>query len=141
MGMLPRRLMDTLRRRSVSLPRPDESYRLSTYPDPYPAGYYQLLTSDELRRGELRYVEALGERLVVFRDAQGRPRVLDAHCPHQGANLAGGRLRDGCVECPFHAWRFEGSGDKGGCKRRHSYGNDRGISNNSKTARHRAPTR
>jgi phenylpropionate dioxygenase-like ring-hydroxylating dioxygenase large terminal subunit len=38
-------------------------------------------------------------------------RVFDAHCPHQGAHLGhGGRLRDGCVGCPFHDFYFDADG-------------------------------
>jgi phenylpropionate dioxygenase-like ring-hydroxylating dioxygenase large terminal subunit len=51
-----------------------------------------------------------GRRLVVFRDRGGAARVLDAVCPHRGANLAEGRIVDGCVVCPYHGWRFDGAG-------------------------------
>lgn len=32
--------------------------------------------------------------------------AIDDFCPHQGASLAGGWVHDGCVACPWHAWRF-----------------------------------
>jgi phenylpropionate dioxygenase-like ring-hydroxylating dioxygenase large terminal subunit len=51
-----------------------------------------------------------GRALVVFRDAQGDARVLDAVCPHRGANLAHGRVVGGTLECPYHGWRFDGTG-------------------------------
>ncbi|MFD0854665.1 Rieske 2Fe-2S domain-containing protein, partial [Actinomadura adrarensis] len=36
-------------------------------------------------------------------------RVVDANCPHLGANLAhGGKVHGDLLECPFHAWRFDG---------------------------------
>lgn len=35
--------------------------------------------------------------------------VLDAYCPHLGANIAiGGFVRGDCIECPFHQWQFSG---------------------------------
>ena len=35
-------------------------------------------------------------------------RAVDALCPHLGANLSEGRVtKDGCIECPFHAWKFD----------------------------------
>lgn len=55
-------------------------------------------------------VEFLGERVVVFRDSTGAARVADAYCPHLGADLSGGRVCEGRLECPFHRWRFEGDG-------------------------------
>ncbi|NWU08083.1 DAF36 desaturase, partial [Cephalopterus ornatus] len=54
-----------------------------------------------------------GEHLAVFRSQDGQAHVLDAHCPHLGANLAaGGRVRGGCIECPFHGWQFRGEDGK-----------------------------
>ncbi|XP_027752760.1 LOW QUALITY PROTEIN: cholesterol 7-desaturase-like [Empidonax traillii] len=54
-----------------------------------------------------------GEHLAVFRSQDGQAQVLDAHCPHLGANLAaGGRVRGGCIECPFHGWQFRGEDGK-----------------------------
>ena len=50
----------------------------------------------------------------MFRDTNGHVHALDAFCPHLGANLAvGGKVRGSCLECPFHAWRF--NGDDGKC--------------------------
>lgn len=38
--------------------------------------------------------------------------MLDAYCPHLGANMGeGGRVVDDCLECPFHNWRFRGDGE------------------------------
>lgn len=52
--------------------------------------------------------------MVVFRDQEGKASVLDAYCPHLGANLAvGGRVVGNCIECPFHGWQFRG--DDGKC--------------------------
>ncbi len=51
-----------------------------------------------------------GRTLVLFRDGAGGAAALDARCPHRGANLAQGTIRDGCVVCPYHGWRFDGAG-------------------------------
>lgn len=50
-----------------------------------------------------------GEKLVLFRGAQGPAALLD-RCPHRGVALSLGRVREGCIECPFHGWRFDGGG-------------------------------
>lgn len=55
-------------------------------------------------------VTLAGERLVFFRDAKGEPKALLDQCPHRGVALSLGTVRDGCIECPFHAWRFDGAG-------------------------------
>jgi phenylpropionate dioxygenase-like ring-hydroxylating dioxygenase large terminal subunit len=50
-----------------------------------------------------------GISLVLFR-SQGKIHVLADRCPHRGAPLSKGSVRDGCLVCPYHGWRFEGSG-------------------------------
>lgn len=58
-------------------------------------------------------VPVSGVQLAVFRGEDGQAHVLDAYCPHLGANLAvGGRVLGGCLECPFHSWIFQGSDGK-----------------------------
>ena len=49
----------------------------------------------------------------MFRGEDGKAYVLDAYCPHLGANLAvGGQVVGNCIECPFHGWRFNGNDGK-----------------------------
>lgn len=52
----------------------------------------------------------LGENFAVFRTRKGEIHILNAYCPHLGANLGvGGIVRGDCIECPFHQWTFRGS--------------------------------
>lgn len=40
-------------------------------------------------------------------------RVVDAFCPHLGANLAiDGKVEKDCITCPFHGWSFQGESGK-----------------------------
>lgn len=89
-----------------------ETERARSYPDAYPNGWYKIADSDDLKKGQVRHVRCLGREFVVFRgERSGRAFVLDAHCPHMGANLAvGGRVIGDCLECPFHKWVFDGNG-------------------------------
>lgn len=88
------------------------------YPAPYPNSWYKLLDSSELKVGEVRHIEAFGQDLAVFRtrgDAQGKGRgqvsIIDAICPHLGANMAlGGKVVGNCLQCPFHGWQFNTEG-------------------------------
>jgi nitrite reductase (NADH) small subunit len=43
--------------------------------------------------------------IAVFH-MEDRYYAIDDFCPHQGASLAGGWVHEGCVACPWHAWRF-----------------------------------
>jgi len=86
-----------------------ETRRAATYPEGYPRGWYALATSKSLREKPVA-AEALGRRFALFRDAGGKPRALDAYCPHMGADLSDGTVKDGCLRCPFHDWAFEPGG-------------------------------
>lgn len=84
----------------------------SRYPFPAaPDGWYAVAASEELAPGDVRAAHYLGRDLVVFRGEDAAARVFDAHCPHLGAHLGvGGRVCGDGIACPFHGWRFDGSG-------------------------------
>ncbi|XP_067008543.1 cholesterol 7-desaturase nvd [Anabrus simplex] len=87
--------------------------KLGNLPPVYPNGWFMLLEADLLAPGQVRHVAALGENFAVFRTQEGEVHVLDAYCPHLGANMGvGGAVRGDCLECPFHGWRFRGSDGK-----------------------------
>jgi phenylpropionate dioxygenase-like ring-hydroxylating dioxygenase large terminal subunit len=71
--------------------------------------WYAVLESDALKRKPIG-IKRMGHELVLWRDAGGAPRLLPAACPHRGASLAGGRIVDGELECPWHGFRFAGDG-------------------------------
>jgi nitrite reductase/ring-hydroxylating ferredoxin subunit len=85
---------------------------MSRFPFPrYPDGWFQVAYSDELAPGAVMPLSYFGRELVLFRTEAGVAHVLDAHCAHMGAHLGhGGKVVNGCVECPFHAWRWSGDG-------------------------------
>ena len=55
-------------------------------------------------------LQLLGERLVVFRDSEGRVGVLEENCPHRGASLYFGRNEEGGLRCVYHGWKFDVGG-------------------------------
>lgn len=78
---------------------------------PYPTGWFQAAYSDELPVGQARPLRYFGRDLVLFRTAAGLARALDAHCPHLGAHLGhGGCVEGELIRCPFHGWKFSGTG-------------------------------
>ncbi len=99
------------RRSERRTPQISEDLRLATYPHPYPDGWYRLLSSESLRRGQVRYLECLGRALVAWRSEDADDvSVMDAYCPHLGANLGHGRVCQDRIECSFHRWQFTGDG-------------------------------
>lgn len=78
---------------------------------PIPFGWFALAHSKELPPGGVRPLYYFGEHLVLFRTEDGEPNLLEAYCPHLGAHLGhGGRIEGDAIACPFHGWRFDGSG-------------------------------
>ena len=56
--------------------------------------------------GSLHRQTLLGNPLVSFQTAGGELAVMDDACPHRGASLARGEVRDSCVVCPGHGMAF-----------------------------------
>lgn len=91
-----------------------ELHRAASYTNaPYPNGWYKVSDSWSLKRGEIKEIRVLGQVLVLYRtnDEEGRAVVLDAYCPHLGANLSvGGVVKGDRIACPFHEWEFDKDG-------------------------------
>lgn len=74
-------------------------------------GWFQAGYSEDLRKGDVRPVSAVGKEFVLWRDAEGKAHANDAHCPHLGTHLGhGGRVCGTTLKCPFHGWQFNGDG-------------------------------
>ena len=56
-------------------------------------------------------VQLLGERLIAFRDTNGRVGLLDEFCPHRGASLWLGRNEECGLRCVFHGWKYDADGN------------------------------
>ena len=55
-------------------------------------------------------IRLLGERFVLWRDADGELVVAPDRCPHREAPLSIGVVRDGVVSCAYHGWSFGAAG-------------------------------
>jgi phenylpropionate dioxygenase-like ring-hydroxylating dioxygenase large terminal subunit len=70
--------------------------------------WYPVLHSRKLRGRPVRVV-LNGEALVLFRTPIGVSCLRDL-CPHRFAPLSMGKIVGDHIECPYHGWRFDGSG-------------------------------
>lgn len=72
--------------------------------------WYPVLQSEELPADQPVGFKVLGENLVAWRDAEGRPSVVRDRCPHRSTKLSVGRVLEGELQCALHGLRFNGQG-------------------------------
>ena len=53
----------------------------------------------------------LGEKLIAFRDTNGKVGLMDHACPHRGASLFFGRNEECGLRCVYHGWKFDADGN------------------------------
>jgi phenylpropionate dioxygenase-like ring-hydroxylating dioxygenase large terminal subunit len=55
-------------------------------------------------------VQLLGRAVVLWRDRSKAVHAWADQCPHRGAKFSLGQVYDGHLECPYHGWQFDASG-------------------------------
>jgi phthalate 4,5-dioxygenase oxygenase subunit len=55
-------------------------------------------------------VKLLSERLLAWRDTQGRYSLIDEFCAHRGTSLWVGRNEENGLRCPYHGWKYDWTG-------------------------------
>lgn len=84
---------------------------MARFPFPMPFGWFQIGYPDDLAAGELQALHYFDSELVVWRADDGALNLQSAICPHLGAHLGyGGCVEGDTIECPFHGWRYDGTG-------------------------------
>jgi phthalate 4,5-dioxygenase oxygenase subunit len=55
-------------------------------------------------------VKLLSERLIAFRDSDGRCGLIDEFCAHRGVSLWFARNEACGLRCPYHGWKYDVTG-------------------------------
>lgn len=55
-------------------------------------------------------VQLLGERLIAFRDTEGKLGLIDEFCAHRRVSLWFGRNEECGLRCAYHGWKYETTG-------------------------------
>jgi phthalate 4,5-dioxygenase oxygenase subunit len=55
-------------------------------------------------------VKLLSERLLAWRDTQGRYALHDEFCAHRGVSLWFGRNEENGLRCAYHGWKYDHTG-------------------------------
>ena len=72
--------------------------------------WYPICTTRHLQDGGPLRARVLGLQFVAFSDAAGVAHVLADTCVHRGGSLGKGQVKDDCIVCPYHGWRYSGDG-------------------------------
>ena len=72
--------------------------------------WYPVALSSDVAAGQVVGVDFLDGRVVVFRGEDRKAHVMSAFCPHVGADLSVGRVVGNNVQCAFHHWEYDGTG-------------------------------
>ncbi|MDP3936856.1 MAG: Rieske 2Fe-2S domain-containing protein [Deltaproteobacteria bacterium] len=62
--------------------------------------------ASDFAEGKGRTLRLQGRRIAIFRYAD-ELYAIDAVCPHTGADLGLGRVKNRRVSCPEHGWTFD----------------------------------
>jgi phenylpropionate dioxygenase-like ring-hydroxylating dioxygenase large terminal subunit len=75
-----------------------------------PNQWYIVLESREVRRRKPVGVTRMGEKMVFWRDNQGKIACAIDQCPHRGVAFSAGQVVGNCIQCPFHGFEFDVTG-------------------------------
>lgn len=76
----------------------------------YARGWHCLGLAADYKDGKPHSLDIFGTRLVAFQGEDGQVRILNAYCPHMGADLGIGTVTGNAITCKFHGWKWGGDG-------------------------------
>ena len=76
-----------------------------------PKSYWFVACLSSELRGKPKSIRLWDTAIVLFRDASGSPRALLDRCAHRNVPLSKGQCVDDHIQCPYHGWEFNGSGE------------------------------
>jgi phenylpropionate dioxygenase-like ring-hydroxylating dioxygenase large terminal subunit len=72
--------------------------------------WYAVLDARQIKNNKIYGTTRCGEKLVFWRDSDGKVRCIFDKCCHRGASLSREKIVDGHIACPFHGFQYDGSG-------------------------------
>jgi phenylpropionate dioxygenase-like ring-hydroxylating dioxygenase large terminal subunit len=71
--------------------------------------WYAVIPMEDLKARPQPF-RLLGEEIVLFLDAEGKPAALKDRCCHRTAKLSKGWCKDGTLVCGYHGWTYDRAG-------------------------------
>ena len=74
--------------------------------------YFHPIARSEEVTAELNVFQLLGEDVLVYRNAEGRPVAFKCLCIHRGTRLSLGEVTPGgTIRCAYHGWEYDETGE------------------------------
>ncbi len=73
--------------------------------------WYPVMPITQLSTESPQFFQLLGQNLVLWIDAAGKPAAISDRCCHRSAQLSKGVVIEGCVRCPYHGWSYSSNGN------------------------------
>ena len=102
----------SMRSSMPSMSAPAAIHNIEAVPPParYARGWHCLGMASDYMDGKPHSLDIFGTRLVVFQGEDKQIRILNAYCPHMGADLGIGAVKGNSIVCKFHGWNWGGDG-------------------------------
>jgi phenylpropionate dioxygenase-like ring-hydroxylating dioxygenase large terminal subunit len=72
--------------------------------------WYAVTKSVQVQPDRPHAVKALGRNLVLWRNDDGKLSCVEDYCPHRGAPLSRGEVKEGLIACRYHGVAVDGTG-------------------------------
>lgn len=72
--------------------------------------WYAILPSKTVGSKKIVGVKRLNMELALFRNEKGEIGCVKDQCSHRGAALSKGKVKEDCIQCPFHGLEFDKEG-------------------------------
>jgi len=75
-----------------------------------PNHWYVVAKSNEVKTQPLG-ITLWHQPIVIYRDSAGKTHALEDRCPHRQVKLSHGKVIGDNLECAYHGWRFNSTGE------------------------------
>ncbi len=82
----------------------------TTFPDKLFSCWHPISYSNEIKKSAPFGAFLLGESIVIWRSSDGQVHAMKDLCIHRGTALSLGWIKDDCLVCPYHGWRYDNNG-------------------------------
>ena len=73
--------------------------------------WYPILDSHQKPKpGKILRLKRFSENLVLWRTRRGELSLMNDRCPHKAAPLSLGKIKEDCIQCPYHGMHFDTRG-------------------------------